>query len=932
VNLALAGPGVLPARANRLLLDRVLACALAAASCWACGQQTAPQNTTGGPTFGGFSDTTGPTTKDAAPDTPIDAGTEVGTEVVDAQPEAAVDVPEVGGDSAEVAIEVDVDAAEALAEVDAGDPCEPNPCTKPGKTTCVVNKAGAAACDCDAGFEPQPNGSCEPPCVVPNPPPLAQVMAKGDLVVSEIMAFPTASQDEEAGEWFELTNASGKTINLNGITILDEKGDSFIVNHCKPLLLEPDKAIALGRNGNPDLNGGYTSGYTYTTMKLGNLADQIVIKATYKTGTSTTTIEVDRVTWTAAWGMQFSKGHALSLDASQTTVSGNDIPEHYCLATTAMKGGDFGTPGAANPPCPAPADTDKDGTPDNADNCPTVPNPDQADEDGDGVGDLCDNCPKKPNTDQADIDGDGAGDACDPQKCLDGELDLGEECDDGNLDDGDGCTSKCKKVPYDPKVVITEVMATFNTGCPSGPNFCDWIEVWNPGSEPVDMAGWKLATGKKGDHFLAKTKDVIVPPGGYVVLGATKNPGVNGNVPVTYEWKDIFLDDTGDTVALWSGNAKVDEIKYGVAATGSPKLQANVAVQVDPAYATASKNDSGWTWCLATQAWSGSNKGSPGKLNPTCAPPGGDLDEDTIKNEADNCPLVPNQGQADKDGDGVGDACDLCPTVPDPMQTDGDGDGIGDACDNCFKTPNPKQSDKDGNGDGDACDSAKCGNGAIDPGEMCDDNNTLPGDGCSAGCQKEFVAVGSVVLVEVMVNPAGPDDALREWIELYNPGTVTVDLRGLLLRDLTGKDNALIQATKPLKLLPNGRVVIAASGDPAKNGGLDAVWGWNVAGKPPVFALNNGSKDDVVLAWNGVVIDQITYLPKGYLCDEPQPPPKCEDVGWPVTEAKSMSLDPAGHTAAANDDAKLWCLGSGKYGAAIDEGSPGKANSSCPPP
>ncbi|MDQ4065544.1 MAG: thrombospondin type 3 repeat-containing protein, partial [Actinomycetota bacterium] len=81
-----------------------------------------------------------------------------------------------------------------------------------------------------------------------------------------------------------------------------------------------------------------------------------------------------------------------------------------------------------NPGASADPDTDDDGVPDAADNCPNVANADQADSDGDGTGDACDtppdsdgdgvpdasdNCPDVANADQADRDADGVGDACD---------------------------------------------------------------------------------------------------------------------------------------------------------------------------------------------------------------------------------------------------------------------------------------------------------------------------------------------------------------------------------------------------------------------------------------------------------------------------------------------------------------------------------------
>ncbi len=42
----------------------------------------------------------------------------------------------------------------------------------------------------------------------------------GDLVISEVMANPSAVSDT-TGEWFEIYNSSGAAIDLNGLILMD---------------------------------------------------------------------------------------------------------------------------------------------------------------------------------------------------------------------------------------------------------------------------------------------------------------------------------------------------------------------------------------------------------------------------------------------------------------------------------------------------------------------------------------------------------------------------------------------------------------------------------------------------------------------------------------------------------------------------------------
>jgi len=98
----------------------------------------------------------------------------------------------------------------------------------------------------------------------------------GDIIISEIMKNPAVVSDTD-GEWFELFNATGFPIDINGWTIKDDDIDSHVITNGSALIVPAQGFMTLGRNSNFAANGGVNIDYQYSSYFLANGADEIVL-------------------------------------------------------------------------------------------------------------------------------------------------------------------------------------------------------------------------------------------------------------------------------------------------------------------------------------------------------------------------------------------------------------------------------------------------------------------------------------------------------------------------------------------------------------------------------------------------------------------------------------------------------------------------------
>ncbi len=175
---------------------------------------------------------------------------------------------------------------------------------------------------------------------------MASAASAGDLVITEFMKDPSAVTDGH-GEWIELYNAKAWRLDIEGVTLTDFSGASYVLaNGGLGILLAPGERYVLGNDDDPATNGGVTVNQKWTGYSLKNSSDEILLYGT-------SGVLVDAVVYDDGVRWPDTSGMSISLTAPVLDTVSNDNPGLWCHSSTVIQGGsDTGTPGQPNDVCP----------------------------------------------------------------------------------------------------------------------------------------------------------------------------------------------------------------------------------------------------------------------------------------------------------------------------------------------------------------------------------------------------------------------------------------------------------------------------------------------------------------------------------------------------------------------------------------------------
>ena len=168
-----------------------------------------------------------------------------------------------------------------------------------------------------------------------------EYLAVGDLVITELMYDPSGSDTDR--EWFEVFNAAGVDVDLEGLCIIRSTTDHLVLG---TLPVAAGAYVVFGIDSDPTRNGGAPIDYEYTDIALPNSGGELSLTDSCAAGRV-----LDSVAWDGGPSFPDPDGASMTLDPNHIDATDNDDGSHWCEGTSTFGSGDRGTPGAANDAC-----------------------------------------------------------------------------------------------------------------------------------------------------------------------------------------------------------------------------------------------------------------------------------------------------------------------------------------------------------------------------------------------------------------------------------------------------------------------------------------------------------------------------------------------------------------------------------------------------
>lgn len=417
-----------------------------------------------------------------------------------------------------------------------------------------------------------------------------------DLIVTEFLADPEGTDDN--GEWFEVYNASGRALNLNGLLVRDSGSDSFVVG--RDLLLA-DGEYAVFAETMATVAGAVDFAWNGVgEFSLANSDDEIEIVLS--------DVVVDRIAWSGSWTVE--SGASTSLGGPQIGAD-NAQPSLWCLGATAYGAtANRGTPGSANPACAGgepvcgnavieSGEQCDDGNPNSGDGCSAGCRIEAT-----SCAGGCDSPPPNYCEGSVSVRYVSAG-RCVAESCVYDASNVdcstfGQDCSAGNcVTSGSGS---------EVNLVISEVMIN-----PEGSeNRFEWFEIYNAGASSVDLRGLTITDDGSDEIYVSARQSVA--PGQYFVFGKN-NAAVPGGVDFDWTDSDFALGNSGDEIIIELDGRVLDRISW----TGANVPESGFARQLSASSLNSAANDLAANWCSGEGDYGVANNfGTPGASNRVC--------------------------------------------------------------------------------------------------------------------------------------------------------------------------------------------------------------------------------------------------------------------------------------------------------------------------